>query len=120
VSSREVVVETELGFEKKVRFTGQIQTQTFLWGLHLLTVGFLHSLKIPYRAVGVKEWRKQVLGNGNIAGDEAKKRCKEIAHRFDIHCPNTDAAEALGIFLYMQANLRVWRAEDDFLRRQAA
>lgn len=119
-SPKEVVVETELGFEKRQRFTGQIQTQNLLWGLHLLAVGTLHALRIPYRAVGVKEWRKHTLGNGNIDGKEAKRRCKELMHRLDVHCPNTDCAEAGGIMFYLNGYLERFRAEDALKTRIAA
>lgn len=117
---REITKQTPLGFEKVVVSDGDTKSQNQLWAIHGAIIAVLSAFGIPHRAVGVKEWRAEVLQNGNISGDDAKRVCREKLEARNVYVPNVDAAEAGGILFWLQGRYRRFLAEDEALRRSAA
>lgn len=56
----------------------------------------LHRLEVPVVVLAPKEWRKRLLGNGNLAKDDIKL---EVFKRYGVELPSTDATEAFAIAL---------------------
>jgi hypothetical protein len=82
--------------------------------MHGAYVGVLHSRGIPYRGVGVQEWRKAILGHGNLNRKAAKAAAKDLCSRFGIIARNHDTAEAAALLLYVNNCYRRWIQEDRF------
>lgn len=115
---KEQVIDGPMGPEKIKKPVGNIKTQNRLWAYHGALVAVVSSLRIPYRVVSVGEWRKSVFGKWHISSEEAKDGCKQLLYNCRIHCANADAAEAGGIFFYLNGHYRRWLQEDDILRSQ--
>jgi len=116
---RKVQKVTALGFETVMETQGSVQTQNLLNGIHHVLCFTLAMYRIPFHRVGVKEWRKHTLGNGNIPGAESKKRCKSLLESMGVYVANQDEAEAGGILLWLNGHERRFR-EEDALRARAA
>jgi Holliday junction resolvasome RuvABC endonuclease subunit len=114
IGSRRTYVETPDGIQINYKLGGNAGTQAQLWAMHGAYVGVLHSHDIQYRGVGVREWRKAILGNGNMKKDEAKKASRDMCFRLGIDAKNNDTAEAAMILLYANGNYRRWLVEDGF------
>jgi Holliday junction resolvasome RuvABC endonuclease subunit len=112
IGSKRTFVETPDGIKANYALGGNAGTQAQLWAMHGCFVGVLHSRQIPYRGIGVKEWRKAILGNGNIKKDDAKKASVEMCFRLGFNPKNKDQAEAAMILLYANGNYRHWLLED--------
>lgn len=85
------------------RAQGSVTTQTLLWGFRATLAALTVVRGIPVHDVGVREWRKSIFGNGNIPGQEAKKRSKETLQKFGVDVRNQDEAEA-GMILVWAMN----------------
>lgn len=116
---RKVQKVTALGFETEMAVQGNISTQNLLWCLHGSIGAILGAFRIPTHIVGMKEWRKHTLGNGNIPGAESKRRCKSLLESMGVYVANQDEAEAGGILLWLNGHERCFR-EEDALRARAA
>lgn len=117
---RKVAKQTPLGIEVEEVAAGSLHAQNVLWAIHGAVVAILASFGIPFRTVSVPTWRAEVLGNGRMKNDEAKRLCKERLEARGVHVPNLDAAEAGGLLFFAQRHYRRWQAEDEALRRSAA
>lgn len=116
---REIVKQTPLGFEKVTVAGGSRGSTNQLWAIHGACIAVLSAFGIPFRAVGVKEWRADVLGNGNMSGDDSKRLCREKLEARNVMVPNVDAAEAGGVLFWLQRHYRRFIAEDAALRKAA-
>jgi hypothetical protein len=114
IGSKRTFIETPDGIQTNYKLGGNAGTQAQLWAMHGCFVGVLHSHKIPYRGIGVKEWRAAILGNGNMKSPDAKKASKDMCLRFGVDAKNGDQAEAAMILLYANGNYRRWLVEDGF------
>lgn len=99
---------------------GDIRSTIILWSLFSTITTVLELRGIHYRAVPVKTWRKEILGNGNISGEESKRICRERLEARDVRVRNVNQAEAGGLLHYLDRFHRRWQDEDEALRRSAA
>lgn len=95
---------------------GNILTQLRLWALHGAVGSTFALAGIPCYPVGVKEWRKAILGNGNMKSAEAKAAAVRVMHQMGIHCENDDHAEAGCMCLWINGNYRHLQIEDQIKR----
>lgn len=121
IGEKEVTVKTPIGFEKQMKLQGQASTQSELWAIHGALIAIIGAFRIPYRTGLAVSWRAGLWrGEGRMAGDEAKRRCKELLDKHDIYCRNKDQAEAGGMLFYANLMLKRWQQEDELRARQAA
>jgi len=95
----------EMGDEFSTIKGGTLDSQNLLWSLNGAAQAVFAINSIPVRDIGVKEWRKDIFGNGNIKGDESKRRSKAELIRYGIDVSNQDEAEA-GMMLVWLNNRR--------------
>lgn len=95
----------------KVRPAGGNDARILLWSLNAAANTVFRLHRIPVRQIGVKEWRKDIFGNGNIAGDESKRRAKAELLSWGVDVKNQDEAEAGMMLAWMNRRLDYLRLE---------
>lgn len=112
-TGKRTVVETD-GMGNKsfhVRSAGGEEARILLWTLNVTANNALDDFGIRARQIGVKEWRKDMFGNGNIAGIDSKRKAKAMLIEWGVDVKNQDEAEAGMMLAWMNRRITHLRLE---------
>lgn len=103
------------GFE--IKNTTNFETQLALYGLRAVALEVIEVFGLPVFMPTVSVWRKSFLGFSHAPRSMAfkndyqrakwiKERTIEACQQLNIHVPNHDAADAVGIAIWLRARLQ--------------